>query len=113
MTVAATAGTSPAVTSDRPVCRSTRSRSSARRCDAAASHSRVSTSRYKIAENTAITLTSEVGPLGTVMSSTTGAISDASMSRASLLGETSPCCLGTGSVSVAMVGCSEAAPQAV
>ena len=34
------------------------------------------------------------------------------MSRASLTGETSACCLGTGSVSVVMVGCSAAAPQA-
>ena len=78
----------------------------------AASHRRASTSRYSTAENTAITLTSGVAPPGSAVISTIGAISDASISTASRAGETSTCCRGTGSVSLAMLGCNAAAPHA-
>ncbi len=59
-----------------------------------------------------MTLTSGVTPPGSAVSSTIGAISDASISRASLAGETSTCCRGTGSVSLAMLGCTAEAPHA-
>ena len=45
------------------------------------------------------------------MNSTTGAISEASMSTVSLTRETSACCRVTGLVSSVIAGCSAAAPQ--
>ncbi len=55
---AAASATVAAEASAAPATRTVRSRLSARRCDAAMSHSREVTSRNKIAENTAITLSS-------------------------------------------------------
>jgi len=60
-----------------------------------------------------MTLVSAVGPPGTKLSSATGAISEASISTASRPGDTAASCRGTGSVSVAIVGCGAAAPRRV
>ena len=112
LTAAAAWSTVIAATRDTPACRTARSRRSARRCEAATSHSRDSTSRYKMAEKTAITLSSRLSIWTERVNSTTGAISDASMSTASRAGETSTCCLVTGVVSSVIDGCRAAAPQA-
>ena len=63
------------------------------------------------AENTAITLRSPPRNRNDSMNSTTGAISEASMSTVSLTRETSTGCRATGLVSSVIVGCSAAAPH--